>query len=303
MKETTAYFMNTLLQGVVNEGTGGSAKFSGMAIAGKTGTTSENYDRYFVGYTPYYVAAVWTGYDQNEKISYSGNPAITMWKKVMQQVHKDLPNKSFSKPDSGLVTVEVCSDSGLLPTEACMADVRGTAHVRTVTVVKGTEPTERCTLHTMADYCTEGKCLATENCPAESVTQVGVLDYVREDYGETIQAEDDPYLLVNLQKALEPQEPSEEHPEGTAGGCPVHNSMPTEPEVPVTDPEDPNDDPSGGDGDWGPENPDGETPVTPTEPEQPSTPAEPTEPADPSGGAGESGEWWQGFWETQPANP
>ena len=303
MKETTAYFMNTLLQGVVNEGTGGSAKFSGMAIAGKTGTTSENYDRYFVGYTPYYVAAVWTGYDQNEKISYSGNPAITMWKKVMQQVHKDLPNKSFSKPDSGLVTVKVCSDSGLLPTEACMADVRGTAHVRTVTVVKGTEPTERCTLHTMADYCTEGKCLATENCPAESVTQVGVLDYVREDYGETIQAEDDPYLLVNLQKALEPQEPSEEHPEGTAGGCPVHNSMPTEPEVPVTDPEDPNDDPSGGDGDWGPENPDGETPVTPTEPEQPSTPAEPTEPADPSGGAGESGEWWQGFWETQPANP
>ena len=63
MKETTAYFMNTLLQGVINGGTGGSAKFSGMTIAGKTGTTSENYDRYFVGYTPYYVAAVWTGYD------------------------------------------------------------------------------------------------------------------------------------------------------------------------------------------------------------------------------------------------
>lgn len=243
MKETTAYFMNQLLQGVVNGGTGGSAKFSGMTIAGKTGTTSDNYDRYFVGYTPYYVAAVWTGYDSPEKISYSGNPAITMWKKVMQKIHENLPNKSFSTPSSGLETVEVCSDSGLRPTDACRADVRG-SHVRTVTVAAGTAPTESCNLHTMVDYCTEGKCLAGENCPAESVKQVGVLDYVRTDYGESIKADDDAYLLVNMQKAAE-------------AGCPVHTQAATEPEQPVTDPvetpttdpNDPNYDPSGGFGD------------------------------------------------------
>ena len=266
MKETTAYFMNTLLQGVINSGTGGSAKFSGMTIAGKTGTTSEDYDRYFVGYTPYYVAAVWTGYDSPEKISYSGNPAITMWKKVMQKIHEDLPNKQFSKPTTGLETVEVCLDSGLRPTDACRADVRGSARVQTVTVAAGTAPTESCTMHTLVDYCTEGKCLAGEYCPAESVKQVGVLDYVREDYGESIKADDDAYLLVNMQKAVEET------------GCPVHTQAVVEPEPepgtdPSTDPNDPNYDPSGGFGD---EN---------MQPEEPTT-----EPEDPTGGFGDGGD-------------
>ena len=289
MKETTAYFMNTLLQGVVNSGTGGSAKFSGsIAIAGKTGTTSENYDRYFVGYTPYYVAAVWTGYDQNEKISYSGNPAITMWKKVMSQIHEGLEAKSFSKPSSGLERVEVCSDSGLLPTDACRADIRGESHVRTVEVVAGTAPTESCTLHKMVDYCVAGHCLATENCPAESVTQVGALDYVREDYGEKITADDDPYLIVNLEKALEPQEPTPENPAGAPGGCPVHTTAPVVPEDPgydpTQDPSDPNyqppaegDQPSGG----------GET--------EPSLPPEPQEPAEPEQPEN-SGDWFNDLW-------
>ena len=266
MKETTAYFMNTLLQGVINSGTGGSAKFRGMTIAGKTGTTSENYDRYFVGYTPYYVAAVWTGYDSPEKISYSGNPAITMWKKVMQKIHEDLPNKQFSTPSTGLETVEVCLDSGLRPTDACRADVRGSARVQTVTVAAGTAPTESCTMHTLVDYCTEGKCLAGEYCPAESVKQVGVLDYVREDYGESIKADDDAYLLVNMQKAVEET------------GCPVHTQAVVEPEPepgtdPSTDPNDPNYDPSGGFGD---EN---------MQPEDPTT-----EPEDPTGGFGDGGD-------------
>ena len=266
MKETTAYFMNTLLQGVINSGTGGSAKFSGMTIAGKTGTSSEDYDRYFVGYTPYYVAAVWTGYDSPEKISYSGNPAITMWKKVMQKIHEDLPNKQFSKPTTGLETVEVCLDSGLRPTDACLADVRGSARVQTVTVAAGTAPTESCTMHTLVDYCTEGKCLAGEYCPAESVKQVGVLDYVREDYGESIKADDDAYLLVNMQKAVEET------------GCPIHTQAVVEPEPepgtdPTTDPNDPNYDPSGGFGD---ENMQPEEPVT--------------EPEEPSGESGDSGE-------------
>lgn len=268
MKETTAYFMNELLQGVINSGTGGSAKFSGMTIAGKTGTTSENYDRYFVGYTPYYVAAVWTGYDSPEKISYSGNPAITMWKKVMQKIHEDLPNKQFSKPTTGLETVEVCLDSGLRPTDACLADVRGSARVQTVTVAAGTAPTESCTMHTLVDYCTEGKCLAGEYCPAESVKQVGVLDYVREDYGESIKADDDAYLLVNMQKAVEET------------GCPVHTQAVVEPEPepgtdPSTDPNDPNYDPSGGFGD---ENMQPEEPVT-----------EPEEPTGESGDGGDTG--------------
>ena len=303
MKETTAYLMNQMLKNVVTSGTGASARFNGMAIAGKTGTTSDNYDRYFVGYTPYYVAAVWTGYEQPEKISYNGNPAITMWKKVMQQVHADLPNKDFTTPSSGLETVEVCTDSGLLPTDACRADVRGTSRIMTVTVATGTEPTEECNVHVFRDYCTEGKCLATDHCPAESVKQVAVLDHVREDYGEEITADDDPYLLVNLEKALEPTAPTEEHPEGTPGGCPVHNG------VPIVDPEDPNAwlDPSNPN--YFPPNPGipGEgpvIPVEPTEPDVPTTPAEPQQPesTDPSGGLGDAGgDWWDTLWNTPAA--
>ncbi len=79
MKETTAYFMNKYLRQVVTSGTGGSAGFSGMTVAGKTGTTTDNYDRYFVGYTPYYVAAVWTGYEVNVKINASGNPSAKLF--------------------------------------------------------------------------------------------------------------------------------------------------------------------------------------------------------------------------------
>ena len=303
MKETTAYLMNQMLKNVVTSGTGASARFNGMAIAGKTGTTSDNYDRYFVGYTPYYVAAVWTGYEQPEKISYNGNPAITMWKKVMQQVHAELPNKDFEKPSSGLETVEVCMDSGLRPTDACRADVRGTSRIMTVTVATGTEPTEECNVHVFRDYCTEGKCLATDHCPAESVKQVAVLDHVREDYGEEITADDDPYLLVNLEKALEPTAPTEEHPEGTPGGCPVHNG------VPIVDPEDPNAwlDPSNPN--YFPPNPGipGEgpvIPVEPTEPDVPTTPAEPQQPesTDPSGGLGDAGgDWWDTLWNTPAA--
>ena len=300
MKETTAYLMNKLLKNAVAAGTGTQAKFSGMTIAGKTGTTSDNYDRYFVGYTPYYVAAVWTGYKYSAKISYDGgNPAITMWKLVMEQIHQDLENKDFSKPDSGLKTVTVCADSGLLCTSACLADVRGTSRSFTTEVPESLAPTEECTLHVMKDYCTEGKCLATINCAPECVTQVGVLDYVRIDYNAGVTeeknkiktAEDDPYLLVNMEKAIGlvptiAEDGTEVYPEVI--GCPVHSTgFPFNPEYPYLDPNDPNYIPPvhGGEGD---------TPLIP-EPEVPVEPSEPDTPVeDPTGGFGDAtGDWWR----------
>ena len=87
--------MTSMLRGVVNGGTGGEASLGSMPVAGKTGTTTADKDRYFVGYTPYYVAAVWTGYDQNETMYFSGNPAAQIFRKVMAEIHKGLPVKSF----------------------------------------------------------------------------------------------------------------------------------------------------------------------------------------------------------------
>lgn len=284
MKETTAYLMNQMLKNAVNAGTGTSAKFSGMTIAGKTGTTSDNYDRYFVGYTPYYVAAVWTGYKYNAKISYSGNPAITLWKKVMQQVHEGLEYRDFQTPSSGLETITVCADSGLLCSDACHADLRGDRAI-TMTVAKDTGPTETCSMHVFRDYCTEGKCLATATCPADTVIQVGVLDCERENYGPSIVAEDSAYTVQKMEEAigLRPtiaEDGSEVYPDIV--GCPVHVGGAVDPDLPIVDPDDPN---------YIPPSSGGEEPDTPTSPaEPPSPPTEPeipAEPEDPTGGFGD----------------
>ena len=296
MKETTAYLMTDMLKNAVTAGTGSSARFGGMHIAGKTGTTNDNKDRYFVGFTPYYVAAVWTGYEEPERISYSGNPAITMWKKVMQPLHDDLPDKDFdNKPSTGLTSIEVCLDSGMKPTEACRADPRG-SRVASFTAAAGTGPTEECTMHKVVPYCVEGHCLAGETCPETSIEQRAYLDYVREDYGPSISADDDPYLIANLEKA---KEPSETNP---TGGCPVHEGVPL-PENPL-DPLDPlnplvpsggltppgESDPGGGNQGGGgtvPQQPPVTPPAVTPEPEPPvPAPNEPEEPgtAEPGGG-------------------
>ena len=115
LSSETTYYINDMLKDVVTGGngaTGTAAQISGMTVAGKTGSTNSNTDRWFVGYTPYYTAAVWVGYDTPERIYASGNPAVTMWEKVMSQVHEGLENKDFTQPD-GLVTVQICRDSGL----------------------------------------------------------------------------------------------------------------------------------------------------------------------------------------------
>lgn len=196
LKESTAYYMTELLKEVVSSrGTGGSAALSGMPVAGKTGTTTDEKDLWFVGYTPYYTAAVWTGYDRQERMRGVGLPTTALWKKVMSQVHEGLEYKDFDTPsDVELVTASYCLDSGMKPGPYCSEDVRG-SRVATGTYIKGDEPTRTCDLHVGIEVCTasttttepeEGEkaettyCLAGEFCPVDTIKTVGVLDYVRE---------------------------------------------------------------------------------------------------------------------------
>ncbi len=133
MKSETARTINGFLKSVCDRGTGTPARFGGgYTIAGKTGTTDDNKDRWFVGYTPYYCAAVWVGYDQNYPLNFfSANPTIPLWRKVMSEVHsvKKLPSKSFKyieipdveieQHDFDLIDGKICMDSGYIATSLC----------------------------------------------------------------------------------------------------------------------------------------------------------------------------------------
>ena len=99
ISEKSAYWMTDMLEDAVAYGTGSGARLNGMHCAGKTGTTSDNKDRWFVGYTPYYVGAVWCGYETPKKISVSGNPSAKLWKSVMELIHEDLEDTPFPVPD------------------------------------------------------------------------------------------------------------------------------------------------------------------------------------------------------------
>lgn len=119
ISESTAYSMTQMLQGAVTSGTGTSARLSKMPSAGKTGTTSDNNDRWFVGYTPYYVGAVWYGYDEPASLKgISGNPSARVWKGIMEKVHEPLTVKDFNSLGSTSHYL-VCADSGLLPNSSC----------------------------------------------------------------------------------------------------------------------------------------------------------------------------------------
>ena len=107
ISEVSAYWMTDMLHDAVIAGTGGSANLGRhMPTAGKTGTSTDSKDRWFIGFTPYYLAAVWTGYDTPAEMKSTGNPAAQIWKMIMEPIHENLETKNFRRPENvDLVTV------------------------------------------------------------------------------------------------------------------------------------------------------------------------------------------------------
>ncbi len=160
MSEGNAYILSSILQSPVTgaDGTAKSCAISGMDVAAKTGTTSAFKDRWLCGFTPYYAAATWFGYDEPESIQgfYPSNPAQTIWSAVMSDIHEDLEPASFEKPNN-IVTAKICMDSGRAATDEC-------TRTYTEEFVSGTVP-GKCDGHKVVDVCTESGKLATEYCP------------------------------------------------------------------------------------------------------------------------------------------
>lgn len=182
LKDSTAFLLTDALAesmessrmyaspGVNLNSTSVPANIPGMSNAGKSGTTTSNVDIWFVGYTPYYTAGIWSGCDDNQKISAIGSSTSyhkRIWKQIMARAHEGLADTGFPVPDS-IETASVCRKSGMLPNPGvCEADPRGSA-VYTEYFAKGTVPTQVCDHHVAITVCGESGGLPTEFCPLES---------------------------------------------------------------------------------------------------------------------------------------
>jgi len=116
-----------MLHDAVVAGTGGAANLgSRMPTAGKTGTSTDSKDRWFIGFTPYYLAAVWTGFDTPARMSSSGNPAAQIWKMVMEPIHENLETRNFNKPaDVTLTPVQTVWDVETVSYTVELWDING----------------------------------------------------------------------------------------------------------------------------------------------------------------------------------
>ena len=197
-----------------------SANLSNMSNAGKSGTTTSNNDIWFVGYTPYYTAGIWSGCDNNQKISAIGSSTSyhkIIWKNIMTRVHEGLADTGFSIPSS-VTTAQVCRKSGKLASPGvCENDPRGSA-VYTEYFAKGSEPTEVCDHHGVTTVCSASGGLPTQYCPAELRTS---RIFMITPEGETGATADSAYRIpgyctIHTQAAvILPTEPDVSQPEET----------------------------------------------------------------------------------------
>jgi len=170
----TAYIITDILMRAVNNSSTSDVadlydKNAGMLVetAGKSGTTSSFNDRWFIGYTPYYLAGIWWGYDKNYYGTTENTEHVRMWHDIMLYVHqsKGITEAEFAEPD-GLVTCSYCSVSGKLPGPYCSSDPSGKSTVKTGVFKSGTQPTETCDVHHQLYVCDETGQIACENCPS-----------------------------------------------------------------------------------------------------------------------------------------
>lgn len=166
--EQTAYIMYDLLKGSQSHSASG-AKFGAMPVAGKTGTTTGPKDFWFSGLTPHLSASVWLGYDNRTIMGGYSNSAAKVWGKIMAKASEGMSTKDIPMP-SNIVRVEVCKDSGHLPTDLCRQDPRGN-RVYTEYFIKGTEPTGYCESHVKIKVNSSNDKLATEHTPSHLVVE------------------------------------------------------------------------------------------------------------------------------------
>ncbi len=174
----TAAVMTKLLQGVVASGSDISETLLRMTeCAGKTGTSGNEQDRWFIGYTPDMICGVWCGYEYPEAMG-GKNISTVIWSQMMKTIVSQTEGRStFSVPNE-VIRVSYCKDSGALPTEVCSLDPRGT---RTAVgwFVRGTEPHDFCNCHVRCCYDAENGGICHGYCQKEVIRTIGLIHVER----------------------------------------------------------------------------------------------------------------------------
>ncbi len=188
LKESTAFLLTDAMVEVMTGGrkfarsgvsvspTGTRANPANMTGAGKSGTTTNNVDLWFVGYSPYYTAGIWGGFDSNQhQTSSTGGTSYhkDIWRKIMERVHEGLPDPGFAVPSS-ITTATVCRKSGKLPIAGvCNADPRGNATYTEYFDISNV-PTEVCDVHVTTTVCQITGQLPNATCPTTTSVRMVV---------------------------------------------------------------------------------------------------------------------------------
>ncbi len=241
IKASTASMLTDMMEDVIKIGTGGKAGVGlNMPVAGKTGTTSDNKDFIFAGYTPYYTATVWMGYDRPQPFT-NKSAHLNLWASIMSEIHKNLPKKEFELITTGYTKTSICAASGKIPTELCKLDPEH--KIVSDYFQKNHAPTEECDIHVQEQVCTVSGKIATEFCPEETVktrvvTRTSSSQVKPEDlcdvHTQALVPEEPE--LPELEGWPWPDEPSQENPEETpTPPIETPEETPVTPETPSTD--------------------------------------------------------------------
>lgn len=207
ISEATASIMTKMMQNVVNYGTAAEVSLkSKINVAGKTGTADSDTDRWFVGYTPYYVSGIWFGYQEPKTLgNYSRSPHLYLWDLAMTKIHQkyiDDANNGGAKLKTfelaqGVVTATYCKDSGKLLSDACALDPRG-SRAQTGYFTAATVPTETCDVHVEVLYDTSTNAVASSSCPHSSVKTIALVREVSRDFPVSFRIVDSEYMYRQL---------------------------------------------------------------------------------------------------------
>lgn len=197
-----ACIMTKMLQNVITTGTARAITLdSSVEVAGKTGTTQNDCDKWFVAYTPYCLGGIWYGYEYPRPISKrQKNAYLEIWNDIMTELHKSyfIPNygvKHF-KTEPDVIKATYCKDSGKLMTSACYLDPR-LNRAEIGYFVKGTEPKGFCTCHEIVEYDSDGGGVACEDCEYEGLVKVGLIN-VKRSFPMQIYVSDAQYVCRHL---------------------------------------------------------------------------------------------------------